>query len=185
MQDGEIITLYFERNESAIQETSDKYGNALMHLSENITNSTPDSEECVNDTYLTAWNSIPPEYPQHFFAWLARTVRNFSCKIVELRTRKKRNAVIVELSNELAECLPSGNDPQKESDSRRLSQVIDAFIYELDDDSQTVFMRRYFYSDSLGYISSITGFSESKIKSMLYRMRNKLRERLEAEGFGI
>ncbi len=185
MQDSEIITLYFARNEDAIQETSDKYGNALLHISTNITNDIPDAEECVNDTYLTAWNSIPPERPLHFFAWLARTVRNFSCKVVELRTRKKRSAVMIELSNELEECLPSGNDIQKECESKELREVIDAFIYELDEDSQAVFMRRYFYTDSIGEISHIMGFSESKIKSMLHRMRIKLKEKLEKEGFSI
>ncbi len=185
MQDNEIILLFFDRDENAIKEISKKYGADLLRIAKNITLDDRDAEECVNDTYIAAWNSIPPERPLSLFAYLARIVRNRSYTVIETKTRQKRSSVIVELSNELIECLPSNTSIEKELNSEALGRALTDFLQKLNDISQYVFMRRYFYSDSLRDISFATGFSESKLKSMLHRMRKKLRQKLEKEGFHI
>ncbi len=181
MQDCDIIKLFFDRDEHAIKETEAKYGDALLRIAENITFDASDAEECVNDTYLAAWNSIPPEKPVHLFAYLAKITRNQSYSFIETKTRKKRSAVIVELSRELSECIPSYSDIDKELRSEVLNRTIGEFVRSLDDGSQYVFMRRYFYSDSIRSISHSTGFSENKVKSMLMRIRKKLKKKLEKE----
>lgn len=183
MQDSDILDLYFARNERAIRETADKYGASLTRLSENITKSHADAEECVSDTYLAAWNAIPPTRPACFFAWLARVVRNRSCTVVESRTREKRTAEWVELTSELAECLPSESSIPAEVESARLGRVLDGFVRDLDTDTRYIFMQRYFYSAPLRDIAATTGYTESKLKSTLYRTRQKLRKILEKEDF--
>ncbi len=185
MQDSDILDLYFARDERAIRETANKYGLSLTRLSENITGSHADAEECVSDTYLAAWNAIPPTRPVHFFAWLARVVRNRSCTVVEARTRGKRTAEWVELTCELSECLPSESDIPAEVESVRLGRVLDEFIRTLDADTRYIFMQRYFYSASLHDIVAATGYSESKLKSTLYRTRQKLKKILEKEEFSV
>ncbi len=185
MQDCEIISLFFDRDEDAIKETSKKYGTELLRIAKNITLDDRDAEECINDTYLAAWNAIPPERPLSLFAYLARIVRNRSCTAVETKTRKKRTSVTVELSNELIECLPSAASIEKELESAALGKLLSEFIGALDDSSQYVFMRRYFYSDSMRDISLATGFSESKLKSMLHKIRKKLKQKLEKEDIHI
>ena len=181
MEDSDILNLYFSRDEAAIGNTAKKYGKRLLNLSYSITECESDTEECVNDTYLEAWNRIPPARPDFFFAWLAKITRNFSYKIWEKKKAKKRSAQIISITEELAECVPSDADVVSEAESARLSAVIDGFIRELDETSRLVFMRRYFWSHSIAQISSATGFSHSKIKSMLFRMRNKLKQILEKE----
>ncbi len=185
MQDIDIIELFFKRDEKALEETAEKYGRSLLRLSENITKNELDAEECVNDTYLVAWNSIPPERPAHFFAWLARITRNNSCNIIQAKERQKRVPEILELTDELGECLCSDSNILTELKAEKLNKVLDSFVRGLDRNTQFVFVQRYFFSEALGSISKSTGFSESKIKSMLYRARKKLKNILEKEGFNV
>ncbi len=185
MKDQDILALFFARDEAALTETAAKYGHSLLRLSENITKNSSDAEECVNDTYLAAWEAIPPERPVHFFAWLAKVARNNACRYLQAKTRQKRAAETVELTDELAACLPAESDLLSELENERLGGVLDSFVRSLDDDAQYVFMQRYFFSEPIGEIARMTGFSESKIKSMLLRSRRKLKQRLEKEGFTI
>ncbi len=184
MQDREIVDMYFERDESAIRHTSDKYGKPLMALSKNITENIQDAEECVNDTYLQAWNRIPPNRPDRLYAFLARITRNISLDVCEKRHAQKRSAVFVELTAELQECIPSRYD-ELDCDNAVLGDALDSFIRSLDSETRYIFVRRYFYSDSIKNISDNVGRKESNVAVILHRTREKLRKRLEKEGIEI
>ncbi len=185
MEDVGILDLYFNRDESAIQETDKKYGRRLRALSQNITEDAGDTEECCNDTYLCAWRSIPPTRPNYFFAWLAKVIRSLSFKKWERQSAQKRSANMVELTKELAECISDSWDMVTELETKRLGACINAFVKRLPKDGQMVFIRRYFYGDSIGEIGLQSGFSQSKITSMLFRLRKQLKTQLEKEGFAL
>ena len=183
MRDSEILDLFFERDETAIRETGNKYGRRLTALSQNITGNLPDAEECVNDTYLAAWNRIPPVRPDNYFAWLCRVVRNLSYNRFHKNTAQKRNANTVSLDAELQELIP---DPHPSyPDEAMLGEASDRFLRKQSKDAQYLFIRRYFYADPLSSLSSLTGMSESSIAMRLMRIRKRMKEYLEKEGFTI
>lgn len=186
MDDNEIVNLYFERDEDAILHTKEKYGSRLRLLSYRIVNDTQIAEECENDTYVQAWNSIPPNEPRSYmYAFLARIIRNLSLNRCRNQNRLKRNASICELSEELEECLPSPDDVEGKIDDMAFSAVLNKFLGELSEEKRNVFLRRYWYTDSISDISKRFDFSETKVKTILFRCRNKLREYLEKEGFTV
>lgn len=185
MEDTAILDLYFSRDESAIQETDKKYGGSLRALSQKITEDFHDAEECCNDTYLYAWRSIPPTRPSYFFAWLAKVIRSLSYKKWERLNTQKRRANIVELTRELEECISDCVDVVSKLEAKRLGGSINAFVKKLPRDKQMVFVRRYFYGDNVDEISLQSGFSASKITSMLFRLRKQLKAHLEKEGFNV
>lgn len=185
MEDVGILDLYFSRDESAIQKTDEKYGGKLRVISRNITGNPDDTEECCNDTYFCAWRSIPPTRPNYFFAWLAKVIRSLSYKKWERQSAQKRSATVVELTKELEECVPGSWDVVSQLETKRLGASISAFVKKLPQDGQMVFVRRYFYGDSIGEIGLQSGFSQSKITSMLFRLRKQLKTQLEKEGFDL
>lgn len=185
MEDAGILELYFNRDESAIQITDEKYGSKLRGISRNITGNPEDTEECCNDTYLCAWRSIPPTRPNYLFAWLAKVVRSLSYKKWERLGTQKRCATVVELTKELEECVSGSADVLEELEAKRLSASINGFVKELPRDGQMVFVRRYFYGDSIGQLALQSGFSKSKITSILFRLRKQLKTQLEKEGFDL
>ncbi len=185
MEDMGILDLYFNRDESAIRETDEKYGRKLRGISQNITENPEDTEECCNDTYLCAWRSIPPTRPNYFFAWLAKVIRSFSYKKWERQNAQKRSANMVALTRELEECISDSWDMVSELETKRLGASINTFVNKLPKDGQMVFIRRYFYGDSIAEIGVLSGFSQSKITSMLFRLRKQLRNYLEKEGFQL
>lgn len=185
MEDSAILNLYFCRNESAIQETDEKYGRKLRALSQNITESPDDTEECCNDTYLYAWRNIPPTRPNYFFAWLAKVIRSLSYKKWERLNTQKRSTNMVELTRELEECISDSRDIDEILEIKRLGSAINTFVKKLPTDRQLVFVRRYFYGDCIEDIGLQSGFSASKITSMLFRLRKQLRMQLEREGFDL
>ncbi len=186
LDDYRIVELYLERNDSAINETAEKYGNRLRSLSYTITNDTQTAEECENDTYLHAWNLIPPHEPiSYLYAFLARITRNISLSVCRERCRLKRSAHICELSNELEECIPDSYDMEQKIDDIAFAEVINSFLAELDREKRNIFVRRYWYLDSIADISKRFGVSESNVKTTLYRCRNQLRNFLEKEGYAI
>lgn len=185
MEDSAILDLFFCRDESAIQETDIKYGIRLRALSTNITGNPDDAEECCNDTYFYAWNSIPPTRPNYYFAWLAKITRSFSYKKWERQNTQKRHANMVELTKELEECVSDGRDILSSLEAKRLGGSINSFIKKLPSYTQMVFIRRYFYGDSIDQISVQTGFSASKITSLLFRLRKQLKAHLKKEGFDL
>lgn len=185
MEDIAIIELFWERSQQAIVETADKYGRRLHSLSMNILHDKEDAEECVNDTYHATWNTLPPERPVHFFAYLARLTRNFSFGKYDHHHAKKRTATVVELSAELENCIPAPNDLDRRMESEEIGRVISDFLRAQSQEMRKVFVRRYWYMDPIQDISRAYGMSESKVKSMLFRMRNKLRGYLEKEGIEL
>ena len=183
MEDSTILDMFFERNENAIKETSNKYGKQLTGISQSITDSEPDAEECVNDTYLAAWNQIPPTRPDNYFAWLCRVVRNISYNVFHKNTAQKRNANTISLDDELSELIPDTRPSY--SDETRLGEAIDRFLRNQNQDARYLFIRRYFYADSLSSLSELTGMSQNGIAMRLMRIRKKLKGYLEKEGFTI
>lgn len=186
MEDNEIVELYMLRNETAIKHTSEKYGIRLRSLANSIVNDVQTAEECENDTYMEAWNTIPPHEPRNYlFAFLARITRHISLDICRSRNRLKRSAFVCELSAEMEECIPAPDDVECRIDDMALREAINGFLSTLDEEKRNIFIRRYWYLDSVASISKRFVLSESKVKTMLYRCRNQLRKYLEREGYTI
>lgn len=186
MDDNKIVELYLDRNETAIDETRDKYGSRLRAISYNIVNDIHTTEECENDTYIQAWNCIPPHEPRDYlYAFLARIIRHVSLNRCRESNRLKRNAFICELSIELEQCIPSNNNIDTFIDDLVFGEIINNFLSEIGQEKRTVFLRRYWYFDSITDISKRFGISKAKVKTMLFRTRNELREHLEKEGYTI
>ena len=186
MDDNRIVELYFLRDETAIRRTSEKYGNRLRALAHGIVNDEQTAEECENDTYMEAWNTIPPHEPRSYlYAFLARITRYISLNFCRDRSRLKRSAFICELSTEMEQCIPAPDDVECRIDDMVLSEALNGFLCTLGEEKRNIFIRRYWYMDSIADISMRFALSESKVKITLYRCRNQLREHLEKEGYAI
>ena len=184
MEDVQIIDLYWQRDESAIRETDSKYGRFCQKLAMNILHSFQDSEECVNDTYLAAWNSIPPTRPSKLSAYLGRLTRNLSLNRYKSNNAARRGGGEFALSlDELDDCI--ADTISEEQDAEALGKIISEFLYTQTKETQQVFVRRYFYSDSIADICDRFGMSESRAKSMLHRTRLALRAYLGEHGINI
>lgn len=180
MDDLQLIDLFFERNEDAIKETESKYGKLCLSIARNILDNEADSEECVNDTYLSVWNTIPPQRPNNFAAFISKIARNISLKRVRFDSAMKRSALTVISLSELEEIIPDyhGSDIGDE----QLGKLISTFLRTETADARNVFVRKYWFFDTISEIADKYSFSESKVKSMLYHTRNKLRDYLKKEG---
>ena len=182
-EDWELIELYLARDEAAIAGTEKKYGRLLTALSERITENFSDAQECVNDTYLGAWNSIPPHRPyDYLYAFLARIVRHLSLDRVKYRTRERRAAVVIELSAEMEACIPAPDDEPAAWTDERFAEVLDAFLANEKPLARRIFLRRYWFMESVKTVAARFGISESRVKSSLFRSRERLRAHLEKEG---
>ena len=183
MEDNCIVDMYWARNESAIEETRKKYEHYCYKIANNILDNKEDSDECVNDTYLAAWNCIPPQRPQVLSAFLGRLTRNISLKKWRDRSREKRGGGQVMLDvEELKECIPSVNDVENVIEAKELAAIISRFLRTLSKTDRIIFMRRYWYFDSIEQICKLLGCKESKVKMNLHRTRKKLQEVLTKEG---
>ena len=181
MDDLMIIELYFARNEQAITETDRKYGKLCFCMANNFLSNNEDSEECVNDTYWGVWNRIPPTRPNNFRAFLCKIVRNLSMKKLEFNLALKRTRNVTVSFSELEEILPDTRTaPEWEYED--LGKIISAFLRAEKEDVRNVFIRKYYFFDSIGDIAGRYAFTESKVKSMLYHSRSRLREYLKKEG---
>lgn len=185
MEDRQIIELYWDRVEDAIRETDAKYGRLCRYIVQNILASPEDSEECVNDTWLGLWNAIPPQRPSRFSAFVGRITRNLALKRFDYLTAAKRCPEAVCSLEELGDCVSGRASVEDELENRRIEEAIDAFLRSLGEEKRTVFLRRYWYFDSIERICRRTGYSQSKVKSMLYHTRQKLRDYLESEGIEV
>lgn len=186
MDDSLIVDLYLQRDEVAIKHTADKFGSRLRTLSYGIVEDYPTAEECENDTYIQAWNSIPPHEPKSYlYAFLARITRHISLNCCRHRNQLKRSAYIAELSSEMEQCIPAPNDTECAVDDIVLKDAINAFLGALDVEKRNIFIRRYWYMDSIADISRRFALSSSKVKAILFRCRNKLRQQLIKEGFTL
>lgn len=184
MQDGQIVELYFARKEEAIAATSAKYNSYCMQIAMNILHNREDSEECVNDTYLAAWNSIPPQRPERLSAYLGRLTRNLSLNRYKSMNAARRGGGELALSlSELDECI--ADTSTFEQDAADMGKLISEFLYTQQKETRQVFVRRYFYNDSIADIADRFGMSDSKVKSMLHRTRLALKAYLEEHDINI
>lgn len=186
MEDGQIIDLYWQRDQQAIEETSNKYGPFLYGLSWNILRSRPDAEECVNDTYLRTWNAIPPARPGAFQSWLGRITRNLSLDRWKLSRAQKRGGEEMELLlGELDVCVPAPHQTERHLEDQEIAALISVFLRKLPRERRVIFLRRYWYGDDIDAIAKKLGCSQGKVKSALFRTRNALRAYLEDEGVSL
>lgn len=186
MDDREIIRLFLERDESAIHHTKEKYGRRLTKLAYEITEDMQTAEECENDTYQKAWISIPPHEPyDYFYAFLARISRHTALNRCRSENSQKRKALIEELTLELEDTIPGSNNVEDVAADMTLREILNDYLGSLSEEKRNVFIRRYWYMDSVERIADGYGISVSKVKSMLFRCRNQLRIRLEKEGYTI
>ncbi len=180
MDDCKIVDMYWERDERAISESDIKYGRMLSSLAYSLTSSHEDAEECVNDTYLDAWNAMPEARPQFLGAFLSKITRRISIDRFRMTHSQKRGGV-ENLTLELLECIPSGDTPFEDYENGRLKKTLDEFLRRLDREKRAIFIRRYFYSQSVEFISNAMGIGESKVKTTLFRIRRSLQATLEKE----
>jgi len=184
MEDGKIIELLLSRNEDGIRHMDDTYGRRLFVLADNIVRNDQDAEESVSDTYMKAWNTIPPKRPVYLFAYLAKICRNFALKKLDWKAAAKRNADIVSLSQEMESCIPD-TYRERQVESRELGQILDVFLRSLSQENQMVFLRRYWHMDSIAEIAVRYGISESAVQMRLIRTRSKLAAYLAKEGISV
>ncbi len=184
MNDDAIVALYWQRDESAITVTQEKYNAYLMKIAWNILNDTGDSEESVNDTYLAAWNSMPPQKPVVLSTYLGKITRRISISLFRRRNADKRKGGEFALSlDEMEEVLTDHREPEKEIEAGLLGELLNKFLHSLKPDERRTFIGRYYYMDPLKEVAAYCGMSESKAKTILFRTRVKLKEYLAKEGF--
>ena len=186
MEDNRIVELYLLRDEAAVRQTAKKYGSRLRTLAYGIVNDHQTAEECENDTYMEAWNAIPPHEPRSYlYAFLARIIRHISLNCCRDRSRLKRSAFICQLSAEMEQCISAPDDAACRMEDMALREVLNGFLGSLDEEKRNIFVRRYWYLDSVSAISKRFALSESKVKTTLFRCRRQLRQHLEREGYTL
>lgn len=179
MQDEQIISLFFARSEDAIRQLDVKYGRTCRSLSHNILGNWQDAEECVNDSYLGAWNTIPPQKPSPLLTYICKIVRNLSLRRLRDQLAVKRNARFDIALQELEGCLSSSDTPDEQIDARELAAVIKQFLDSLSVENRVIFLRRYWFLDSYREIARRVGLTEKTVSVRLVRIRQKLKALLE------
>ncbi len=183
MEDEKIVALYFERNEDAIQESEVKYGKYCHTISYNVLRNVEDTEECVNDTWIHAWNAIPPTRPVSLKAFLGKIARNLSLnRLQENHAQKRGNGENYTALEELDEILSAPRTVEEEVEGKLLKETIDLFLEGLSEKYRIVFMQRYWYFYSIEEIARLNGYTVNNVKSLLFRTRKRLKDHLEKEG---
>ncbi|MHA0856986.1 RNA polymerase sigma factor [Paenibacillus sp. CMAA1364] len=185
MEDQGIVHLYLQRSQQALLETKNKYGAYCKAIARNILSNNLDIEECENDTYLAAWHAIPPNIPRKLSVFIGRITRNIALDKYGYNTAKRRNREFEVILTELEGCLASPTTVETEYESGEIANIINQFLYGIDEQARDLFIRRYWYSDSIENLSMRFNMSSSKVKSTLFRTRNKLRDHLHKEGVNI
>ena len=186
MEDRQIVELYWQRNENAIQETVNKYGAYCYAIADNILNNQEDSEECVNDTWLKAWNAMPPQKPHNLKMFLAKITRNLSLNRIEAQNAQKRGGGEAALVlDELAECLASKSNVESTYIAKELGESVRIFVRRLPEREGNVFVRRYFFMEPIAVIAKRYRMTENHVMVMLSRTRKKLKIYLEKEGYDV
>ena len=184
MDDQKIIELFFARSELAIQSLAAKYEKLLHKISFQILHNDEDVAECINDTYLGVWNAIPPTRPKPLSAFVCKITRNLSLNKYRSNTAAKRDASMDVSLEELAPSIPTPS-AEEEWNAKELGKQINRFLHTLGQENRVLFIRRYWFADSVKDIARYCGISEAKVKTMLFRMRGNLRAYLEKEGFTV
>ncbi len=186
MEDSAIVQLYWDRDQRAISETADKYGNYCTSIARNILDNAEDAEECVNDAYMNAWNSIPPHKPDILSAYLAKLTRNVCFNRYKYNHAQKRGGSEVSaVLEELSELISGDESVEQQIESDELSQAIDSFLDTLPRKKRMMFVRRYWYSDSVSEIARQLGMKENAVSMTLSRTRLKLQQYLTERGFAL
>lgn len=184
MEDSKIIAMYWQRNEEAIRSVSKKYGSYCLLVAKNILNTYQDAEECVNDTWLKSWNTIPPQRPNYLQMFLAKITRNIAIDRWRTNTRKKRGSGEMNLVlDELEECIAASNDVEREVELTILGETINTFLHSLPSRESDIFLRRYFYIETTASIAKKYHLKESNVLVILSRTRKKLKRQLQKEGY--
>ncbi len=185
LEDSQIMDLFYARSEQAITELSQKYGIVCRKVAGNILKNRLDVEECVNDAYLGVWNTIPPQRPDYLLAYVCRIVRNLSIMKYHSNTAVKRNSFYDVALDELEECLASTAMVEAEITAKELSGLLDRFLEMLDQENRVMFVRRYWYSDSLSEIAERFHMSSNNVSVRLSRIRGRLKKFLKNEGYEV
>lgn len=185
MDDDRIIELFWAREEEAIAAVSSKYGRLCGHVAGNILSCPEDREECLNDAWFGLWQAIPPQRPERLAVFVGRVVRNLALKRLEYLSAAKRSAQASCALEELEDCVSGEERVEDELENRRIEAAISSFLRAQEPEKRFVFIRRYWYFDSIRDICARTGFGQSKVKSMLSRTRKNLRAYLESEGIQV
>ena len=186
MNDGEIVKLFWKRNENALELTRTKYGSYCRSIAFNILRNGEDAEECVNDSLLNAWNSIPPNKPRNLRTYMGKLVRNVSLNRFEHYSAQKRGGTQAELAiGELENSLSDEADVFAHLEGEAITRCINALLQNSSKEKRNVFVKRYWYLCSVNEIAKDLSISESKVTSILFRMRNELKETLEKEGVNL
>lgn len=182
MEDKQIIGLYLARDENAISETAKKYGAFCHRVALNILSNDADAEECVNDTYLRAWNAIPPQRPDRLGVWLGKVTRNIAVNLWNKNRRIKRYGGMEQLLDELEDCIPSPKTVDRELEDRELAEAIGMWLSTLTRDDRVLFLRRYWNGERVDDLARECGMTAGRLAKRMYRLRQKLRAALEREG---
>lgn len=186
MEDNAIIRLYWDRNDRAVGATSEKYGRYCKTIARNILNSEQDAEECVNDTYLSAWNSMPPHWPEHLAAFLGKITRNLSFNKYRYdRAEKRGGGEISLILDELADCVSETDSVERIIEREELIEAVNSFIKMLSADKRNIFVRRYWYADSVSDIARDYGMRQGTVSKTLERTRKQLKANLTERGFSL
>ena len=182
MEDSQIVALFYERSEQAIAELDRRYGAAVRKTAANILNDRQDEEECVNDTYLGVWNSVPPQKPDPLLSYVCKIARNLAVKKFHARSAQKRNSAYDLALDELEECIPASTGVEDELEAKELSAAISRFLDTLGYEDRFCFVRRYWYADAVSDIAEMTHSGSHRVSVRLFRTREKLNRYLKEEG---
>lgn len=185
MEDGQIIKLFWERDEKAVSETAEKYSAFCYAIALNVLSDKEDAKECVNDTLQKAWESIPPNRPDNLKAWLGKICRNAALNLWQKSHAKKRSRGMDLLFSELEECIPSSNTVEKEIENSEISACINHWLQTLPREDRILFVRRYWYGDAVSKLAKERRISSQKISQKLFRLRKRLKAALEKEGISL
>ena len=183
MEDSEIISLFFARSEQAVAELDRQYGAAVKKTAANILSDRLDAEECVNDTYLRVWNSIPPQRPNPLVSYVCKIARNLALDRYRSSRAEKRNGSLDLVLEEMEDCIPSTMNVETELEAKELTAAINRFLAALPREDRLLFVRRYWYGDPVSDLAAQTNSSANRISVRLFRLREKLRNTLKKEGF--
>lgn len=185
MEDLNIIELYWQRDQRAISETETKYGAFCRGIAMNILHIIEDAEECVNDTWLAAWNGMPPARPSHLRAWLGKIVRNISLSLWDKNHAMKRYQGIDEMFDELAECLPSNETVEDAIEEKTLTEAIEVWLLKQSEEKRALFIRRYFEGMPVSELAKVWKKKPQELSQILFRLRKSLKAHLQSEGIYI
>ena len=186
MEDGEIISLFFRRAETAIAQAQEKYGRLCLSVARHILPDDRDAEECVSDACLRAWNAIPPEHPRSLRSYLVRITRNLALDKYAYNNAEKRGTALTSAFEELEPCLPARlDDAENAVEAHELSRVLNGFLRAQSKEARIFFVRRYWYGESIREIAGACRVSEEKVKTSLFRTRNRLKNALAKEGIAV